>query len=145
MWLTIVQLPPDKKKCGGMSLRIILPAAPSIPSAAVKVEEQMVAERKARIAKEDEDSRREALRVQEELLAVCYVCDSGDHSEEDIVFCERCCVAVHTSCYQIVGVSVKVCLPRFSKSIDSRKSCSSCFRRWPQISIFSSANASPNG
>lgn len=66
----------------------------------------MIRERTARMAKEDEDRRREALRVEEELLAVCYVCDSGDHSEEDaIVFCERCCVAVHTSCYEAVGVN----------------------------------------
>ncbi|CAM9845407.1 unnamed protein product, partial [Ectocarpus fasciculatus] len=43
----------------------------------------------------------ELKRKKEEDIAVCYVCNSGDHVEkqEDIVFCERCCVAVHMSCY----------------------------------------------
>lgn len=74
---------------------------------------QLLARMTARITKEKEREaeakRVEALRVEEELLAVCYVCDGGDHSEEDaIVFCERCCVAVHTSCYKAVGVSIAV-------------------------------------
>lgn len=58
------------------------------------------------MAKAKEDRRREAKREKEQQLAVCYVCSSGDYSEEDaIVFCERCCVAVHTSCYNAEGVS----------------------------------------
>lgn len=65
----------------------------------------MMEQREKAMAKADEQRRREAKREQEEMLAVCYVCGSGDHSEEDaIVFCERCCVAVHTSCYNAEGV-----------------------------------------
>lgn len=50
-----------------------------------------------------EKRRLEQKRKKEEDIAVCYVCNTGnfaDRSEEHaIVFCDRCCVAVHTSCY----------------------------------------------
>eukprot|EP00904_Undaria_pinnatifida_P002674 jgi/Undpi1/12407/HiC_scaffold_5.g02079.m1 len=65
---------------------------------------RIVAERAKANAKKDEQRRVEAKRQEEELMAVCYVCHSGDHSDEDsIVFCDRCCVAVHTSCYDAQG------------------------------------------
>ena len=55
----------------------------------------------------EENARRERKRKDEEQEAVCYVCGSGYHSHNDtIVFCERCCVAVHASCYNAEGVRV---------------------------------------
>ncbi|CAM9306142.1 unnamed protein product, partial [Ectocarpus sp. 8 AP-2014] len=61
-------------------------------------ERQAKAEVAARMSKQNQV---ELKRKKEEDIAVCYVCNSGDHVEnkEDIVFCERCCVAVHMSCY----------------------------------------------
>lgn len=61
-------------------------------------ERQAKAEFAARMSKLNQV---ELKRKKEEDIAVCYVCNSGDHVEkqEDIVFCERCCVAVHMSCY----------------------------------------------
>lgn len=74
----------------------------------IRNEEERLKER----AKQDEERRRESKRAKEEDLAVCYVCSSGDHSAEDaIVFCERCCVAVHTSCYDAQGVSDPTGIP----------------------------------
>lgn len=101
----------------------------------------MIEERKAKQAKEDEAWRIESLRLEEERQAVCYVCDSGDHSEEDpIVFCERCCVAVHTSCYKAVGVSgpgrvVGFCSPpirsRLGHATRTRSKTKRLLRRFP--------------
>lgn len=71
-----------------------------------QLEERMCFDRAARRDKLADEKRRRDLQELEEKLAVCYVCDNGDYSDEDqIVFCERCCVAVHASCYNIVGVS----------------------------------------
>lgn len=76
-----------------------------LPGTGYKLRIRIVAERAKANAKKDEQRRVEAKRQEEELMAVCYVCHSGDHSDEDsIVFCDRCCVAVHTSCYDAQGV-----------------------------------------
>lgn len=61
-------------------------------------------ERKKLAAKNSEQDRLEQKLRKEEDIAVCYVCNSGEHfgdasEEHSIVFCDRCCVAVHTSCY----------------------------------------------
>lgn len=70
-------------------------------------ERQAKAEVAARMSKQNQV---ELKRKKEEDIAVCYVCNSGDHVEnkEDIVFCERCCVAVHMSCYNAEEVSEHV-------------------------------------
>lgn len=65
----------------------------------------MLAREEERKRQRAEEKSREDKRKEEEDLAVCYVCGSGDHCGNDaIVFCERCCVAVHSSCYNAEGV-----------------------------------------
>jgi hypothetical protein len=56
-----------------------------------------------------EQREREAARCDEDQDAVCCVCDAGDtaNARDTIVFCERCNVAVHLSCYRI-QVSARV-------------------------------------
>lgn len=83
-------------------------------------ERQAKAEMAARMSKLNQV---ELKRKKEEDIAVCYVCNSGDHVEnkEDIVFCERCCVAVHMSCYNAEEVSTQEGPP-------SRGRCSSSMK-----------------
>ncbi|KAG5190259.1 hypothetical protein JKP88DRAFT_299295, partial [Tribonema minus] len=46
----------------------------------------------------------QAAQVEEDADAVCCVCDAGDTARRDtIVFCDRCDLAVHVSCYRIAG------------------------------------------
>lgn len=64
----------------------------------------MERERAEAAAKMSKRDRIEKKLLKEEAIAVCYVCNGGEHFEnrsdpQDIVFCERCCVAVHSSCY----------------------------------------------
>lgn len=66
----------------------------------------MAIDRAARHDRLELERRRNKAREDEEHLAVCYVCDNGDFNEDNqIIFCERCCVAVHASCYNVVEVS----------------------------------------
>ncbi|CAM9736711.1 unnamed protein product, partial [Laminaria digitata] len=47
----------------------------------------------------------EGLREAEEREAVCYICSGGEYTDIDkIVFCERCSVALHESCYNAQNV-----------------------------------------
>ncbi|CAM9498259.1 unnamed protein product [Choristocarpus tenellus] len=62
---------------------------------------------------ENEKHHAEALTIiaqrEEEQQALCYVCGSGETLHDDaIVFCDRCSVAVHCSCYKAKGVSASV-------------------------------------
>eukprot|EP00752_Nemacystus_decipiens_P008457 g7559.t1 len=68
------------------------------------LQEQMEQERQAALARISKKERIEKKLLKEEAIAVCYVCNGGEHFEnrsdlQEIVFCERCCVAVHSSCY----------------------------------------------
>lgn len=74
-----------------------------------QLDERMMVDRAARNDKLELARRRNEKMQEEENRAVCYVCDNGDFNEHDqIIFCERCCVAVHASCYNVVGVRVVV-------------------------------------
>lgn len=72
----------------------------------------MEQERATAAARSSKRERIEKKLVKEESIAVCYVCNSGDHFEDrggdqEIVFCERCCVAVHSSCYGLDAEEVR--------------------------------------
>lgn len=69
-----------------------------------QLQEQMEQQRQDQLAKISKKERIEKKLLKEEAIAVCYICNGGEHFENrsdlhDIVFCERCCVAVHASCY----------------------------------------------
>eukprot|EP00903_Cladosiphon_okamuranus_P016039 g14809.t1 len=68
------------------------------------LQEKMAQQRAAAAERISKKERIEKKLLKEEAIAVCYVCNGGEHFEnrsdlQEIVFCERCCVAVHSSCY----------------------------------------------
>ena len=75
------------------------------PATAIKINIRQKAARAKAQAAAARQAELEAKREAEERDASCYVCFGGEHSGGDsIVFCDRCCVAVHSSCYHALDV-----------------------------------------
>lgn len=93
-------LPRARTRARALALNVF----PSRPRVAPQLQEKMEQQRVAAAEKISKKERIEKKLLKEEAIAVCYICNGGEHFEnrsdlQEIVFCERCCVAVHSSCY----------------------------------------------